>query len=70
MLPDMHGVAVLKALRNLKADMPVIMVTGYPDSRLIAEALHYPPVTLRPKPVAFDILLKTVRMVLEGSRRV
>ncbi len=70
MLPDMHGVAVLKALRNLKADMPVIMVTGYPDSRLIAEALHYPPVTLLPKPVACDILLKTVRMVLEGSRRV
>ena len=69
MLPDMHGVAVLKALRNLKADLPVIMITGYPDSRLIAEALLHPPVTLLPKPVAGDVLLKTVRMVLDGARR-
>lgn len=43
MLPDMHGVDVLKALRSLKPNLPVIMITGYPDSRLIAEALRSPP---------------------------
>ena len=69
MMPGMHGVDVLKVLRSMNPDLPVIMITGYPDSTMVAEALHYPPITLLPKPVAYEVVRKTVRMLLEGARR-
>jgi excisionase family DNA binding protein len=68
-LPDMNGVAVLKALHSLNPDLPVIIVTGHPDSNLMAEALRYPPVTLLPKPVDNKVLLRTVRRLLHGTTR-
>jgi excisionase family DNA binding protein len=68
-MPDMDGVAVLKALHSLNPDLPVIIVTGYPDSKSMAEALRYPPVTLLPKPVNKDVLLRTVRRLLHGTTR-
>jgi excisionase family DNA binding protein len=67
MMPDMSGVAVLKTLHSLKPDLPVVIVTGYPDSNLMAEALHYPPLTLLPKPVDNKVLLGTVRRLLHGT---
>ena len=66
MMPDTYGVDVLRALRSMKADLPVIIITGYPDSHLMAEALRYPPVTLLPKPVKDEVVRHTVRMLLEG----
>ncbi len=68
-MPDMDGVAVLKALHSLNPDVPVIIVTGYPDSTLMAQALLYPPVTLLPKPVDSKVLLRTVRRLLHGTIR-
>jgi excisionase family DNA binding protein len=66
-MPDMSGVAVLKTLRCTEPDLPVVIVTAYPDSNLMVEALRYPPVTLLPKPVDKDVLLRTVRQVLHGA---
>lgn len=68
MLPGMNGIEVLKALHALNADLPVILITGYPDSHLIAEALHFPPVALLPKPVDQAAVRKSVRRMLGGGR--
>lgn len=67
MMSGMSGVDALKAVRAIVTDIPVIVITGYPDSVLMAEALRHPPVTLLPKPVDKRTLLKTVRMVLCGA---
>jgi excisionase family DNA binding protein len=69
-MPDGHSAYVLKALHSIKPDLPVILVTGYPDSKLIADALRYPPVTLLPKPVDNKVLLETVRRLLHGAIRI
>jgi FixJ family two-component response regulator len=50
-------------------ELPVIIVTGYPDSAPLTEALRYPPVTLLLKPVDREVLRRTVRRVLHGVRR-
>lgn len=68
-MPGMSGVDVLRELHAMNPDLPVIVVTAYPDGELMAEALRYPPVMLLPKPVDRDVLLRTVRRVLDGSRR-
>jgi len=67
-MPGMGGVATLRELHRLDPDLPVVVVTAYPDSELMAEALRYPPVTLLPKPVEKADLLRTVQRVLSGSR--
>lgn len=69
MMPDLNGVAVLKALHSLNPDLPVVIITGHPDSKLMAEALRYPPITLLPKPVDNKVLLRTVRRLLHGTTR-
>ena len=68
-MPGMNGVEVLKALHAIKPELPVVIVTGYPDSDMMAEALRYPPVTLLPKPVDNAIVRETVRRLLNGTRR-
>ena len=41
-----------------------MIVTGYPDSHLVAEALECAPFTLLAKPVEPDKVLRTVHMAL------
>ena len=69
-MPRMSGVEVLKELHAMDPDVPVIIVTGYPDSALMAEALRYAPVTLLPKPVEKSTLIRTVKRVLNGTKPV
>lgn len=66
-MPGMHGAEVLRELHAMFPDLPVVIVTGYPDGDLMAEALRYPPLTLLPKPVEKATLIRTVRRVLGGS---
>ncbi len=65
-MSDMHGADVLKHLRNMNPELSVIIVTAYPNSELMEKALRYPPVTLLPKPVESNILLKTIKQTLLG----
>ena len=66
-MPGISGVDVLRELHRMDQDLPVIMVTAYPDSEMMLEALHYPPVMLLPKPLDKSTLIKTVHRVLNGS---
>lgn len=67
-MPGMDGPTTLKEIRKAHAALPVIIITGYPDSDLMAEALRYSPVLLLPKPVPPRQLLEAVRLVLrEGD---
>jgi excisionase family DNA binding protein len=68
-MPGMSGVEVLKRLHAMDRELPVIIVTGHPDSALLTEALRYPPMTLLQKPVDREVLLGTIRRVLHGARR-
>jgi excisionase family DNA binding protein len=66
-MEGMTGVDVLRDLRSLYPDLPVLVVTGYPDSELMHEALRYPPITLLPKPVEAKVFVMSVERVLQGS---
>lgn len=49
-MPDCTGVEVMKHIRELSYDMPVIVLTGYPESSLVAKILEHGPMTLMKKP--------------------
>jgi excisionase family DNA binding protein len=50
LLPDMDGAELLKKLRAIKPDIPVIIITGYPDSGIMSRALVEGPFGIMRKP--------------------
>ncbi len=66
-MPGMDGPTTLGEIRKSFGLIPVIIVTGYPESDLMTQTLDYCPVMLVAKPVEALLLLRAVRTVLEGS---
>ncbi len=66
-MPLMNGPAFIRELRRTHPRLPIIIVTGKPDSNLMLEAYHFGPLMLIPKPVEKRSLLSAVNMTLEGS---
>lgn len=50
-MPDMHGIQLLEAVRQLQPSLPVLLMTGYTDFDLVVEGL---------KQRAFDLLFKPI----------
>lgn len=61
MMPDMNGPQFLEELRKTHPELPVVIVTGYPESELMKQATQYAPVMLLSKPVETQLLERTVR---------
>jgi excisionase family DNA binding protein len=67
-MPGMNGPEFLRELRRRNENLPVIVLTGYPDSDLMVEAMRHGPFTLLAKPVEGELLVRAVRSALNGSR--
>ena len=70
-MPEMDGPTTLRAIRDGYGDVPVIIITGYPDSDLMVRALDYGPFTLLAKPfdphqLVASVLVASVRMACNG----
>jgi excisionase family DNA binding protein len=63
-MPEMNGIQFLKLLREAHPDLPVVIVTGFPDSELMQQASQYAPVMLLAKPIDAALLERTLRSVL------
>lgn len=59
-MPVMDGIAVVRQLRELKVEAPVILVTGHPDPK-IATWAQAAGLALIEKPLSQDMLLSAVR---------
>ena len=68
-MPGMDGPTFLEEMRKIRDDLPVIVVTGYPDGALMARAMAHGPLLLLPKPVVPKDILKAVSTVLHGARQ-
>ncbi|HUF64061.1 MAG TPA: response regulator [Verrucomicrobiales bacterium] len=68
-LPDMGGDQVYAALREQSPDLPIVIITGYPDSEPINRILELGPVLVLRKPLEIEQLLRTVQLLGHRSRR-
>jgi excisionase family DNA binding protein len=66
-MPDMNGPQFLAKLRETHPQLPVVIVTGYPDSDLITQAMQYAPVMLLAKPIDQVLLERTIRSQVGGK---
>jgi excisionase family DNA binding protein len=67
-MPDMSGPQMLAELRKTHPALPVVIVTGYPDSNLIQEASRYAPLLVLAKPLDPALLERTIRAV-DGNKK-
>ncbi|HLV00025.1 MAG TPA: response regulator [Acidobacteriota bacterium] len=66
-MPGMDGPEVLRHIREQKEDVPVIILTAYPESTLMERAMQYGPITLLSKPASPDLVVATVRKALPST---
>lgn len=49
-MPKMNGARLLELIRNIKPEVPVTVITGYPDGGLMERALEQGPFSVMKKP--------------------
>lgn len=62
-LPDIPGDEVYSQLKDLHPDLPIVVITGYPDSEILSRILSHGPVTVIKKPIEYDQLNKAVKQL-------
>ncbi len=69
LMPGMTGEELLRAMRTLRADLPVVVMTGFTHKHLPADLASQPGTALVVKPFRLERLLQVVReTVAAGSR--
>ncbi len=63
-LPDSDGISTLKEIRKADKDIPVIMFTAYPDTRIIKEAEKLSVSAFIPKLSAYSDLKSSLRAAI------
>ena len=62
-LPDIPGDELYEKLKGLYPDLPIVIITGYPDSEILTKILASGPVTVIKKPIEYDQLNRTVKIL-------
>jgi len=63
-MPGLNGVETFREIHAIRPSLPVVIVTGYPDSDLMAKALEIGPFTMISKPVDIAQIQKTVDRIV------
>ena len=66
-MPMMDGAEVFKQIRAAKPDLPVTIVTGYPDSDLMSTALENGPFGVMKKPFLSADIMTVLRTYLNSG---
>jgi two-component system, LuxR family, response regulator FixJ len=64
-MPDMSGIELLRRLKELRIEVPVIVITGHGDIALAVEAMKIGAADFFEKPFDDDLLLASVRAALQ-----
>src|SRR5262245_24473885 len=64
-MPGMSGIDLLKRLREMKIDVPVIVITGQGDVPLAVEAMKIGAIDFLEKPFDDEVLLASVKAAIE-----
>ena len=63
-MPGMNGAEVFRRIKTVKPDLPVTIITGHPDSDLMAQALAEGPFGVMNKPFSVSDIVTAVRTFL------
>lgn len=63
-MPGMDGAELFRQIKTIKPKLPVTIITGYPDSEIMARALAYGPVGVMNKPFGESDIVNAVHSFL------
>ncbi len=63
-MPGISGIDLLRRLKDLKIDVPVIVITGHGDVPLAVEAMKHGAIDFLEKPFDDEVLLASVQLAL------
>lgn len=67
-MQDMDGIEVLKVLKRMAPEMPVLMLTGHGSAQAAGEGIALGAYDYLTKPCEFDELVKKIREAVKNSR--
>ncbi len=62
-LPDITGDEIYKHAKAIDPALPIVIITGYPDSQMLDNILKFGPVTVLKKPLQVEQLNQTLRIL-------
>lgn len=62
-LPDLNGDEIYAFAKERHPDLPIVIITGYPDSAMLDNILKHGPVTVLKKPLQLDQMQAALRML-------
>ena len=68
-MPEMDGAELFRQIKATKPELPVTIITGYPDSDLMMRALAYGPFGVMKKPFSGSDILSAVNNYLRFGRQ-
>ena len=68
-MPGLDGMSLLRLVRERDLDVPVVLVTGFPDVRSAADAVRYGACQYLTKPVDLAQLLEVLRRAANSDAR-
>ena len=68
-IPDLDGASVLAEIRKEWGRMPVVILTGYPESDLVSQALKYSPITLLAKSADDGQIIEAVNTAVGKKKK-
>jgi excisionase family DNA binding protein len=63
MLPDTTGDVLYGEAKELAPDLPIVIITGYPDSDMLDNILKHGPVTVLKKPLKVEQVAQTLKFL-------
>ena len=67
-LPDITGDEIYKHAKKIDPELPIVIITGYPDSQMLDNILKHGPVTVLKKPLRVEQLNQTLRMLGHNNK--
>lgn len=68
-MPGMDGAELFHQIKTIKPKLPVIIVTGYPDSEMMMRALTYGPFGVMNKPFNESDIIMSINNFLQIARQ-
>jgi len=68
-MPVMDGAELFRQIRSIKPKLPVTIITGYPDSEMMARALAHGPLGVMKKPLGESDIISAAHSFLRISRQ-
>jgi len=66
LIPELDGVELFHRIRQMDQQIPVAIITGYPDSDDMKRAMEHGPFMVMKKPFTSDDILNTVQSFVNG----